>query len=55
MKTIELKTDITSVTEKNLATILVGVHLAEYFIKEGHTAEDLRSAILTTMHIRLEG
>jgi hypothetical protein len=42
------------VSDEDFATILVGVSLAEYFIKDGHTADDLRSAIRTTMHINLE-
>lgn len=39
---------------KELAVIATALKLAEFFNKNGHSAEDLRAAIRTTMHINLE-
>lgn len=54
METIEIESNISPVTDEDLQTILVGISLAEYFIKAGHSAEDLKSAIRTALHINLE-
>ena len=54
MENIEIESQITPLTDEDLATILVGVRLAEWFIWEGHTADDLKTAIRTALHINLE-
>ena len=54
MDSIEIETNVSPVTDEDLQTILVGVMLAEWFIKNGHTSEDLKSAIRTALHINLE-
>ncbi|MDJ1168932.1 hypothetical protein PMG71_05790 [Roseofilum sp. BLCC_M154] len=54
MRTKSQTIEITARNPEELATIGTALELAQYFIKNGHDANDLRSAIRTTMHIRLE-
>ena len=49
------QTNTKQISSEEEEILTVAVNLARYFIKHGHTAEDLRSAILTTMNIRLQG
>lgn len=53
MSLMEPQSDTKQISSEEEKILTVAVNLASYFIKNGHTAEDLKSAILTTMNIRL--